>query len=161
MKGYVILVVTVSLACAFIKALIPKGKVFSQVVFVIELVMLSAILSPLFKWTGKLDFSSKDFDINQESQHTINNEDADRIYRRWFADTTADKLSKEIENKILESMGFECKVTVPWREEDGNVVFDILEIRADCSEDKCEKIEDFVSLHYSLSSRCIKGDINE
>ena len=53
------------------------------------------------------------------------------------------------------------QVRVPFDRKEDEMIFEKIEITADCNERTCKDVEDFVSLHYSLKSVCIVGDVDD
>ena len=123
--------------------------------------MLAALLTPFFTLIEKNGVSGEIPVIITESEHNNYNEDADTIWKIWVAETTREKLCEELSGSISENFGVKARVDIPWRQENDSIVFDMVEIVADCTDATCAKIETWVSVHYSLKSRCIKGDVND
>ena len=154
MKEYVLMIISVSLLCGLVKILTPKSTELS---FAVRIVILCILISPLIKISVNMDDI---FVINGNEEHTITNEDADLIWREFMAKITAERLESELETKILDTYKINSAVNVPWHVDGENVVFSIIEIVADCDERKCESIEIWVKLNYSLETVCTPGDVN-
>lgn len=154
MKEYVLMIISVSLLCGAVKILTPKSTEMS---FAVRIVILCVLLSPLVKVSVNTDDF---FVINVNEEHTITNEDADFIWREFMAKITAERLASELETKIFDSYKIKSAVNVPWHVDGENVVFSVIEIVADCDERKCESIEVWVKLNYSLEAVCTSGDVN-
>ena len=160
-KDYIYLILCVSLICGSVKLLISSSKVSSAVNFTIKIIILCAVLSPLFKFV-RVDLNDMNFFvINKKSEHSIVSEDPDLLWKLWTAQITSSDISDEIENKIFERFSIKSVVEVPFEENDGDIVFGKINITADCNEEKCRKIEEYVLLHYSLKSVCKKGEVND
>ena len=155
MKDYIISILSISVLSGFIRVLNPKTQVVSLAV---KLVIVCIILSPLIKLIGNTDFKDDILVIKEDFEHSITNEDADASWRRWVAESTAKQLSDEISQRLEEVYRIEAQVVVPWREEEGGIVFDRILVYSDVDEAKREKIENWISLHYSLDSVCINGE---
>ncbi len=161
MKEYVLLIMSFSVICGFVKVLMPKTSALGEMSFAMKTVMLCIILSPLFSLTGTVLSEENFLVINEETSHTIDSVEAEEALRIWTAQITSEKLAREIELSIYENFKICVSVEVPWHEENGSVIFEKLKITADCEDKKCDKIEEFVLLHYSLSSECFKGEVND
>lgn len=147
------LIICTSVFCGVIKMLLPRQGTAMN--FAVKIVVLCVLLSPMMKWTGTLIKS--DFEvITEENLHTLDNEEADMIWKRWLARTTSAELSSDIRERIYEEFKITASVEVPWYEEGENIFFDKIRIKADCTDDKLDKINVFVKLHYSLESICEK-----
>jgi len=158
MGEYLTSVICVSLFCSVVKMLLPKQ--YASMNFGIRLVILCVLLSPLFKWTGSVingDFVV----ITRESEHMIDNGENGIIAKRMLARSTAESLSRELEAGILNTFGVKAEVEVPWYEEGDSVLFDILIIKADVSEEKLKSINTWVKLEFSLESRCIRESLDD
>jgi len=158
MKEYVLMIISVSLICGIVKTLSPKSTELS---FAIRIVVICVLFSPVVKFSADSLSNTDFFVINENAEHTITNEDANLLWREYMAETTAEKLASELQSKIYGSYKVNCLVKVPWHFEGENVVFSVIEIVADCDERKCESIETWVKLNYSLDSVCRSGDVND
>ena len=158
MREYLLMLISISLICGVVKILSPKS---SELSFAVRIVILCVILSPIVKLSADSLNTHDFFVINENDEHTITNEDTDLIWREFVAKTTAQRLESELENKIFETYKIKCRVLAPWHVEGGDVVFSEIEIVADCDERKCESIETWVKLNYSLDSVCTSGDVND
>ena len=146
------MIICTSILCSVFKMFLPSDR--NGMGFAMKAFILCVLLSPLFKWSGVL-IKNNFVVITEESNHTLDNEDADMIYKRWLAKSCANNLAEEIEEGIAREFGIIANVFVPWYEEGKDILFDILTIKADCSDDKLEKINTWVKIHYSLESRVI------
>ncbi|MBQ9976373.1 MAG: hypothetical protein IJP16_07660 [Clostridia bacterium] len=155
MKGYVIAILTVSVISGFVRVVSPKTQ---DVSLAVKLVIICIILSPLIQLVGNTDTVSDILVIKEDFEHSITNEEADVNWRRWVAEATANQLSDEISKRLEEVYRIEAQVIVPWREEEGGIVFDKILVYANVDEAKREKIESWISLHYSLDSVCVNGE---
>jgi hypothetical protein len=154
MSEYIMLIVNVSVICAIIKILSPSNEALA---FVMRIVIVCMLLSPLVNVMNNYCENGEFVVINGENEHTIDNKEADLIWRRYMAKETATKLKDELEARISEAYKVSVEVSVPWKEEDGNIVFEIIMVKADCSEQTCKNIENWIRLHYSLESVCVSG----
>ena len=158
MKEYVLMIIGVSVICGVVKIL---SKNNSELSFALKIVLICIIVAPLTKLTADSFANDNFFVINENDEHTITNEDADVLWRRFLAKTTAEKLSRELEEKIYDAYKIKADVSAPWHLDGENVVFSSIEIIADCDERKCESIENWVRLNYSLESVCKSGDVDD
>lgn len=159
MKEYVYMILCVSLICGVFKLLFTSAKISAFIIFALRIVVLCVLLTPFLKFTGVELSASNFFVINEEREHSIVSEDPDTVWKFWMAKTSAQNLSEKMENDIQNSFGVCAQVDVPFEESGGEMVFKKIMITADCDEDTCKKIEDFVSLRYSLKSECKTGEV--
>ena len=158
MREYIMMIIGVSLICGVVKILSKNSRELS---FAVKIVLVCVIVAPMMKLSADYLVNDDFFVINENEEHTITNEDADFLWRQFTAKTTAEKLSAELEEKIYDAYRIKTDVAVPWHLEGENVVFSVIEIIADCDERKCESIETWVRLNYSLNSVCRSGDVND
>lgn len=158
MKNYIMLVMALSLGVSMLKCMFPVLYDKYSVSFVIKMIVVVVVLSPLIKSTGELvNFKSSSI-INEESEHIIYNEDAEMIWKKALAENTAQTLEKDIEDGISKGLGVDARVVVPWRVSGENIIFEKLEVYVNCSEEKFKKIEDYIRIHYELDSVCKKDE---
>ena len=158
MKEYVMMIIGVSLICGVVKIL---SKNSSELSFAVKIILICVIVAPIMKLSADSLANNDFFVINENEEHTITNEDADALWRQFTAKTTAEKLSAELEEKIYGAYRIKTDIAVPWHLDGENVVFSVIEIIADCDERKCEIIENWVRLNYSLDSVCKSGEVND
>ncbi len=161
MKDYIYMILCVSLICGTFKLLFSSSKMSTFVTFALKIIILCVILTPLFKFANVEVNDMNFFVINGKSAHSIVSEEQDSVWKFWMAKTSSEKLSEEIEKNIFNSFGVKTLVEVPFGEKDGQIVFENIKITADCNERTCAKIEDFISLRYSLKSVCKTGEVND
>lgn len=157
MSEYLIIVVSASFFCAIVSALLGDRGVGKTSKTVISLVMLTIVILPVINSLITFSNNLAIPVINSYSEHiNVNEDDELRGYREWLAKTTASELAAEIEKSIKNGMGFTVRVECPWHFSGNDVVFDKIQIYAASDERYFDKIKNYVKLHFSLDSECIK-----
>lgn len=157
MADYLSFVIIASFFCTVVSALLNENGIGKTAKAVINIVMLVIVISPFLR--GLCVFS--DFVnvavINSEQHHIIDSEEDDvKKYREWLANVTAKELSKEISESVRNGIGITVRVQCPWHFEAENVVFDKIRIYTSSQPRYYDSIENYVKLHFSLDSECIK-----
>lgn len=157
MSNYLTLVITASFFCTLVSSLLNEKGAGKTAKAVINIVMLCVIIMPIIKSLSSFSNNLAIPVIKDNNAHIIDNkEDDTRLYREWLAKTTASQLSENIQSSVKEGTGFDVRVECPWHFEGNNVVFDKIKIYTASDKRYFESIINYVKLHFSLDSECLR-----
>ena len=157
MTNYLTLVIVFTFICSVLSALITNKGVGKTAKSVISVIVLIVVISPILKFVRGFTQNFAEPVINFDYTHNIDNGNSDNLdHKKWLAKTTSDKLKKEIEESLLVNLKVEARVECPWKIEDENVIFDVIQIYTE--KKNFDIVKRYVKLHYSLESECYETE---
>lgn len=151
MTKYLTIVIVFTFISSVVSVLITNKGVGKTAKSVINIIVLVVIIFPIINFVKSFNENFALPVINYDYSHNIDNTDS-LEYKKWLAKSTSKDLKKEIEESLLNNLKVESVVECPWRIEDENVIFEVIQIYTE--KKNFDIVKRYVKLHYSLESEC-------
>ena len=156
MSEYLGVIITISLFTAIINVFLGEKGISKSARTVTSIIMLACVIIPVIKTLVFFKNNIAIPVIKENTEHMIDKEEDEDVYRQWLARSTAEEISKEISLSVKKYTGIDVEVECPWRLEGESIVFEVLRVYAKCDERYFDKIKNTIKLHYQLDAECIK-----